>query len=153
MVVIVLVFLLVIGLVFYFKISRNSITEELRYREDMGSVTLAKRVLALPEIRCGDWNGGDTCIDELKLKALADILRSSGAANAASRAYYGMLFEYATIRVELVDSGQSFPLYNDRPEGNVTMRQQFIFTTLYDPVVKRQQLAFLNVTRYTREIS
>ena len=160
MVVIVLVFLLVIGIVFYFKFAKGSVSQELSYREDMASVTLAKRALALPELRCGDYVGGDTCIDEMKLEALSQVLNKTNPNyQANSREYYSMLFEYANITIDVLDTNgkriNEFTLYSDVPTGNLSRSQQYLFTTLYNATnqLAPYEIAYLNVTRFTRVIS
>gem|GEM_PF-1930584 len=158
MVVIILVFIMIIGMVFYFRVSSGSVQKELSYREDVGAVTLAKNVLALPEVRCGRLAArGPGCIDALKLKALANILADHGSDTRSVRNYYKDLFGRATIKVhilDLIDNNEEIVLlYNQRPETNLTESRQFIFSTFYDPVQGRQQLAYLNVTRYARRAS
>jgi hypothetical protein len=152
MVVIILVFILIIGIVFYFNVTKRSLGQEQAYRADIEAVKLAKAVLALPEVRCGSFTGSDTCIDELKLRALADVIRTDPDA----KEYYGTLFGYANIRLHIVPRlGDPIPspvvLYEDKPTTNVSATPQFIFTTLYDPVGGSQRLAYLNVTRYAKE--
>jgi len=158
MVVIILVFIMIIGMVFYFSVSRGSIQEELSYQEDIGAVTLAKNVLALPEVSCGRFAArGPTCIDELKLRALAGILSETNPDTQDIRNYYGDLFGSATIKVHILDleagTSEVVPLYSHRPATNLTESRQFIFSTIYDPVKDRQRLAYPNVTRYTRGAS
>ncbi len=156
MVVIVLVLILTIGMVFYFNVSKGAIKEEVRYREDAQAVTLAKNVLSTPEIKCGRLAGrGDACIDGAKLDALAWLIEN----DPSVKAYYASVFEYATIRVHRLTSA-GFPVsdpdgtvFYDEPLDEAVFARQFIFTTLYDPVNDVQDLAYLNVTRYSRAIS
>jgi hypothetical protein len=149
MVVIILVFLLIIGIVFYFNVSKNSLKNEVNYREDIESVKLAKNVLALPEIQCSSSDAVEGCIDELKLEALATVIRN----DAAAENYYGQLFGYANITVSTLSTGApSFILYQDRPSGNSSATPQTMFTTLLDPRDGSTSLAYINVTRYTPEV-
>ena len=157
MVVIILVFILIIGIVFYFNASERSLGQEAAYHEDINSVTLAKAVLALPEVQCGAFSGTgtDTCIDALKLTALAYVIKNDPDANA----YYGTLFGYANISINIIctpgtpcsSTPTPIVIYEDKPAINVSATPQFIFTTLYDPVNGSQRLAYLNVTRYVKE--
>ncbi len=153
MVVIILVFLLVIGIVFYHAVSSGSVREEIAYREEVESLALAKNVLALPEVACGRLAArGPGCVDELKLRALAGIIEGEDSAGAAARAYYEDLFGRATITVHdmAVDPSQpeaSFTLYEQDP-GRETRRAQQLFTTLYDPVAERTTMAYLSVERH-----
>jgi hypothetical protein len=153
MVVIVLVFLLIIGIVFYFSATKGSLQREQQYREEIESVKLAKAVLGLPEVRCGSYDATGTCIDNLKLAALSRMLNASDKEfDDPAWAYYGRLFGYATIKVNVPPVGgpaEEYVLYHDKPDTETTSTGQFIFTTLYDPVTETQRLAYLNVTRYT----
>jgi hypothetical protein len=153
MVIIILVFILIIGLVFYFRVSSSGLREEFAYREDIESVKLAKAALALPEIQCGDYKAHG-CIDLLKLQALGELLDPGG--NAKSREYYEKIFGYANISVTTIPSSgpaMTKTLYVDAPKFNYTTSQQFIFTTLYDPIEKQENFAYLNVTRFSREVT
>lgn len=155
MVVIVLVFILIIGLVFYFRVSSVAVMDEQRYREDIMSVRLASSIPALSEIQCGQFTcKGDVCIDRLKMTSLATVLAPTGA-YVAQREYYERLFGHATIKLHLVtgdDAGEEFTLYHDPPPADWSRARQYLFTTLCNPVTERQELAYLNVTRYMREV-
>lgn len=152
MVIIIIVFLLVIGLVFYFNVSKGSVEKELNYREDIGAVVLSKRVLSMPEVACDAYQGGN-CIDKLKLAALGDLIdKSSQSYDSMVSDYYEQLFEFSTIKLHYVETGQDELLYEEIPTGNYTASRQFIFTTIYDPVQERQEFAYLNVTRYKKEV-
>jgi len=148
MVVIILVFILIIGIVFYYNASSSSIHKEIRYREDVGAVTLAKNVLALPEVQCGRLAAHGDCIDQYKLEALAELMKDTQ--QPTFRREYEARFGRATIKLHLVDTGEDTLLYEKKPTLKLTVTPQFIFTTLYDPFTRSQHLAFLNVTRYTR---
>ncbi len=154
MVIMVLVFLIGIGMVFYYSASRSSLNTELQHREDVQAVLLAQRVLSMPEVACDRYAGG-SCIDSLKLAALARMLGPGAGHDAAAwTTYYGRFAEAAiTVRyLTGAQAGQRLPLYDATPKdpGNFTAQQQFIFTTIYDPVADEQDLAYLNVTRYAR---
>jgi hypothetical protein len=153
MVVIVLVFLLIIGIVFYFNATKGSLQAEQTYREDIESVKLAKAADSLPEIQCGTYDASGPCIDKLKLVALSKMLNASdNEFDDPAWEYYGRLFGYATITVNVPPVGgpaEEYVLYHDKPDTETASSPQFIFTTLYDPVNGTQRLAYLNVTRYT----
>ncbi len=149
MVVVVLVFILIIGIVFYYGASSSSIHKEIRYREDVGAVTLAKNVLALPEVQCGRLVAHGDCIDEYKLRAFAELMKDSQ--NPEFRREYEARFGRATIKLHVLGEPNPILLYEKKPTHlNLTVSPQFIFTTLYDPFSRTQCLAYLNVTRYTR---
>jgi len=156
MVVIILVFLLVIGIVFYYNVSKKSLTSEAMYREDIESIKLAKAAAALPEIRCSDLAGSTTCTDKLKLEALAALLQGTSR-DAASRAYYEKLFGYATIAVEFPTLASPpstrLILYEDKPvqasgQPKPMEARQTLFTTVYNPLDDTRTIAYFDITRY-----
>ena len=157
MVVVVLVFLLVIGMVFYFNATKGGLEKEFSYREDIESVKLAKSVLALPELSCGEYTGGGaTCMDFLKVQALVQLMGPTGSASAA---FYRDRFGDATVKLHMLD-GTTYLLYDYDPRSTGTEdgkkwneQAQKIFTTLYDPIEDRTILAYLNVTRYSAVVS
>lgn len=150
MVVIVIVFLLVIGLVFYYNVSASQIRQEISHREDIDGIVLGKRVLALPEIECSVTEGG-SCIDYYKTSALSGLIQSDDAIES----YYGSLFGYSTIKIapldedELGEELEEITLYDDPLMGEVSISQQFLFTTIYDAKQKLTRIAYMNITRYT----
>ncbi len=153
MVVVILVFLLVIGIVFYFNATKGSLEKEFSYREDIESVKLAKSVLALPELSCGGFTGGGTtCMDALKASSLATIKDRPGV-----REYYRDRFGFATIKLNPLD-GVPLTLYDSDPRPvdlskKWNVQAQRIFTTLYDPLTDTMTLGYLNVTRYSAVVS
>ncbi len=150
MVVIILVFLLLIGFVFYQNAARASIAKEALHRGDVDAVILAKRVVALPELRCPTYDGGDGCIDKGKAAALAAMLNeTSSTKDPAAIAYYEELFGYATLISNELDSAPSpLILYQREPVNSSRQPSQFIFATMHDPVTKKRNLVVLNVTRH-----
>lgn len=156
MVVIILVFLIMIGLVFYFNVSKSGLEREHHYREDIEAIKLAKVVLTMPEIRTTEYSGTGS-IDKLKLEKLGTLLNESntGTAAVAAREYCGELFGYATIKLQTVTTSgvtTAATIYDDKPNANLTVMPQYIFTTLYDPGTGRRELAYLNVTRYSLQV-
>lgn len=139
MVVIVLVFILAIGLVVYFQFVSGSVETEIALREDANTVLLGKRVKALPEVQC-DRFAGTSCVDLLKFEALA--------AEMPDNDYYRDLFGFANISLHGVTDEQVITLYNTTPSSAFNIRPQFSFTTVYNPLTRTYQLAYLNITRF-----
>ena len=151
MVVIVLVFLLIIGMVFYYHANEYSYAKTLQHREDVDAILLAQQALALPEIRCGDYDG--SCVDELKLRGLAALLNRSDTNYYDTRSdrYYSDVFGYATITFQPI-GGDAIQLFDDPPIGNSSAATQIMFVNLFDPTTGSSQLSYLNVTRYRPEV-
>ena len=151
MVVVLIVFILIIGIVFYYRISEHSLKEEVARRENIAVLLLAERISSLPELAC-DKYAGVSCTDELRLRALARLLKEEGRGGA----YYERLFGYATINVKILTGrsrGEVIPFYDEQPPWEHDQRRQFLFTTLYDPVARSHDLALLNITTYERVIA
>jgi len=152
MVVIVLVFLLIIGMVFYYNISSSNLREEFQYQEDIQTIQLAKNVFALPEIKCSNLVGGrEACIDELKIVSLGQILQENGPYyDEEIASYYKELFGFANLSLQLV--GPSLGGQTVSTGGSsLSFSRQFIFTNLYNPFTAQRQLAYLDVKRYEQE--
>jgi hypothetical protein len=174
MVVIVLVVIIMIGLVFYFNVKSASVYDEFAYREDIEGIKLGKQILSLPEIQATDYGQGSG-IDKLKLTTLGAMLdHDDGEFDSAAYDYYSTLFGYATITLHLVplddSSGDPILLYSDIPVFNdnagLTVEEpgydpnegriwttQYLFTTLSDPLTGREEMAYLEVIRYSRRFS
>ncbi|RME30834.1 hypothetical protein D6789_04475 [Candidatus Woesearchaeota archaeon] len=153
MAIVIILFLIMVGFVFYYNVLRSQVETEVRFREDLEGITLAKNVLGLDEVRCTVESGrGEGCIDVLALKGLAYALTNNDyLLKQTALSYYNELLGPAIIDVHLLSgtrAGQSFRVYDNPPDGTFSTERTFLFTTLYDPVQRTQDLAYIDVTRY-----
>lgn len=160
MVVIVLLFILIIGILFYYNATKQGVLKEAREREDVAAVTLAKNVLNLPEVACSTLVGRqEGCVDEGKLRALGEIL-ADRENHPDAWELYRRRFGYATINITTITTGgvvaetpSSYVLYHNEPDVQHAKSVQFLFTTLYNPLARTNDLAYITVTRYTKVMS
>lgn len=149
MVVIIIVFLLMVGIVFYANVAGSGLKKEVRYREDVDALSLVKTTLAMPELQCTG-PSSEGCVDTLRVQALATLI-TSAPRGSPQRAYYDRLFGYARISVHTVmGTTPALLLYDDLPSGRLEQIRQFYFVTLHDPVTNTNSMAYLNVTLYRR---
>jgi len=157
MVVVVIVFILIVGMVFYFKANEDSYAKTVRNQEDVAMVKLGKSILSMPEVQCTAFDGRGGCIDLLKFERLACMNGMGGCtADEDVRAYYSNLFGDARIEMVVLPVGGSdaliLPLYESVPEASTLENPQIIFASLYDPATGLQRFGYLNVTMYRREV-
>lgn len=116
MVLIVFFFILVIGLVFYANIQLSSAKDDLKKYNELKAIENMQKLLFLPELQCGGVDEASTCIDMLKLKALANVM-----ANESNRVYYNDELGNSLVVVEEVYPGKSsFTLYNNTNKGTAS---------------------------------
>lgn len=153
MVIVIILFLVMVGFVFYYNVLRTQIDTEVRFREDLEGITLAKNVLSLDETRCTVESGkGSGCVDALALKGLAYALTTPDPLLETSAIpYYDELLGPAVIDIHILsgeEAGQRYRIYDNAPDGTFSTERTFLFTTLYDPVRRTQDFAYIDVTRY-----
>ena len=156
MVVVVIVFILIVGIVFYFNASKASVEKQIRTADQAQSMTVVNNILSLPEIGCDPSVTTGRCVDLLKLKHLAGQI-NCGSSDPTSR-YYCSLFGAGLVTVTIVDappaSGPtSFLFYNSSLPNSTATDSQFRFTTVYDPVGGEQLFAYFNVSRYQQGVT
>jgi hypothetical protein len=153
MVIVVLLFLITVGIIFYFNYLRGSLVEETALREDVESITFAKVVLAMSELRCAGVSAG--CVDLVAADALASLNREILAGkNNASRDHYDDLFGLAYIQLHITTGTRAgsapLALYGAILTGEYDATRQFLFTLVRDPITGEDSMGYLNVTAYRR---
>ena len=137
MVLIVFFFILVIGLVFYANIQIGNAKEDVKKYNELKAIENMQKLLFLPELQCG---GGDevfTCIDVLKLKALANVMK-----NGTNRVYYSDELGNSLVMVEEVYPGNdSWMLYNRTNKGTAS----FIPVSLWYPVEGEYHMGLITI--------
>ncbi len=156
MVVVVIVFILIVGIVFYFNASRNSVEKQIRTVDQAQSMTVVNNILSLPEIGCDPSVTTGRCVDLLKLEHLASQI-DCGSSDPTSK-YYCSLFGAGLVTITIVDAPQTsgpttILFYNSSLPNSTATDSQFRFTTVYDPVSGEQLFAYFNVSRYQRGAS
>jgi hypothetical protein len=126
MILIVFFFILVIGLVFYANVQIGAAKDDLKKYNELKAIGNMQKLLFLPELQCVGGDEGFTCIDVLKLKALADVM-----ANGTNRIYYSEELGKSLVVVnEVYPGNDSFVLYNNTVKGTAS----FIPVSLKYPI-------------------
>lgn len=148
MVVIVIVFILLVGIVFYFKHTSAAVHASAARFENVEAMKLGKSLLSVPEIQCTALEGGTSCIDGLKLAVWAELMKKE-----RSDGYYHWLFGDANITLHYVTGGEEeIPLYVNGPPTSSAL-SQVIFLTVNDPVTGDQRFGYLSIQSYGRTVT
>lgn len=141
-------FILVMGMVFYARMSGISIEQKRQENLDRIAMNTALKASYMAELQCnaGDvGEGNQNCIDLEKIKAFQRL------DDEAKSEYYQSFFEYATVSVYETypdTDGEEIKLY-DRPIPKAkTGINTLIPTALYDAASKEYKFGFLSVTTY-----
>jgi len=125
-VVIIIIFLLVIGIVFWSGINRDDIkTSQLEY-QDLSVIELAKIAAELPELRCYNTNVVTkvNCFDWYKILAMNYSMNSPSSTNKAQVFdYYNYYFKNSRITIQQIyPNDTSVVIYNNNISKQTTLQ-------------------------------
>ena len=137
MVLIVFFFLLVIGLVFYANIQIGQAQDDISKYRELKAIENMQKLLFLPELQCGGGGEVFTCIDKLKLEALAEVMDK-----VENRVYYSdELGESLVTVTEVYPGNEGWTLYNRSTTGIAS----FIPVSLWYPVEDRYSMGLIMI--------
>ena len=138
--------LVFLGLIFYTRIIRGNIENELTEARQLEAIKIAQRVSYLPELQCSDVNViKDDCIDALKLDASIGIIKSNND-------FYPDQFKFSKITVKGIypDETESLTIY-DKSLTDFTDKIHTNFPVdLYDPISEKHSFGVIEVDTYFR---
>ncbi len=140
--------LVVVGMVFYFRVQMVNVQVRSAESRERASIRAVQNILYLPEIQCLNSGASTTditslCFDENKLRAFSDVVSNNPA-------YYKDIFQNSYIRYKIIylDSGNEVVVL-----GKTQTNMQKISTTvpvnIYDPIEEKYYYALLTVDYYT----
>ncbi len=140
--------LLGIGFIFYTKVIKSNIESDAAEISQGKSVSIAQRVMFLPEIQCSEDNvPKENCIDTLKLDSAISVIPDNPL-------YYYDLFEFSKITISEIypDSSASAKTLYNRAAPNDYKRQfkTRVPVTLYDPLTKTNKFGMIEIVTYTK---
>lgn len=141
-------FILVMGMVFYARMSGISIEQKRQENLDRVAMNTALKASYMAELQCnaGDvGEGNQNCIDLEKIMAFQMLDEEAKAE------YYQSFFEYAVVSVYQTyppDEDLDVTLYNKPIPKAKTEINTLIPTALYDAASKKYKFGFLSVTTY-----
>jgi len=145
-VMIIFIFLIVIGLIFYATYKRGALREEQAELEVQKAIEVAARIEFLPELQCST-NGivRSNCVDLLKVQALAD---TNAFENYRNQLYFGLL-GFSTIELkQIFPETNNFMLYDFPKTDFVTKELIPVPVKVYDPLNRRTTMGIIEVTVY-----
>lgn len=149
-VLIVFFFLLSFGFTFYGKMQKISNEEKIRKAMDVDAVSLAIKTSNLPELQCSTKNVAEpNCYDRQKLLAFRKA--TQGQNNLFLTDHYYQVFGYSRIELQMIYPDEENILLYNRTRGDGGSIVTLLPMTVYDPITKKSNFAYLNVTYYTPE--
>lgn len=136
--------LVAIGIVFYTNIYKSNLQGEQEAESQSKSVTIAQRVMFLPELQCSGNNIiKDNCIDLLKLSSAAAAING----NDNYKLDYYDLLEYSDVNVQEIypDPAKKWSLYSRKIPS---FKSSFVTNapvSLYDPISKSYSFGVLTI--------
>ena len=134
-------FLLVIGLLFYSRIQRQSISYEAERLVGIDAVQRAHTIAALPEIQCStpldSETGKQDCVDKYKVLAFG-ALNDSLDPDEVTLFYYDILGDSrVTLRQIYPESDQEWVVYDNKPPNYTSLIPAHVPVFVYDELENR----------------
>jgi hypothetical protein len=138
---VIFLFLLVFGLVFYVKFSMREGAGTSAYMSEQRAQQIATKVQYLPELQCTEIGKKKyNCVDMLKLDALSRIKKQK---------QYGKLFPNTRVTVTQVYPGmQNWTFYDEKPLFSKKEIQYYVPVALRDVRNETRNMGYLTITVY-----
>jgi len=140
--------LLGIGFIFYTKVIKSNIESDTAEISQSKSVSIAQRVMFLPEIQCSDdYCPKEDCIDTLKLDSAISVIDKP-----ENSLYYYDLFEFSDISIKEIypSSGVAILLYSKATNDYKNKFQTNVPVTLCDPRTHTNKFGMITITTQTK---
>lgn len=152
-VIIVVIFLIVLGLVFYSKIKAQSLQEKKVVFEELDVVKLSQLSYSLPEIQCSFAEVSEHgCIDLLKFNYLAEMINNSYTSSSDKTAYFYYRELFGTSRISLqIINNTGFASEKELYETNrswTIKNTVYMPTNIYNPITQKNSFGVLVVEKY-----
>ena len=142
-------FLLAIGLVFYARLRKSSLSEKHDESFELEAIETAQLISFLPELQCSNNNiVVDDCFDTLKLDAFAEMVAGD---EELKNEYYYSIMGYSIITIEEIypDPGsERWEIYKKEPASTKTKLSFQIPVLLYDPLERSYSFGVMNLEVY-----
>lgn len=149
---IVVVFLLVFGIIFYSRVREANIKKQIDEYSELDLVKAAQTVTNLPEISCSVNSLSVVgCLDMLKLEAFV-ALNLTNSSNYYE--YYRDKFGKSKVFINSTFTNSSFncTLYDNPYEDLYNENPVFIPINIYDPIEGYFNFGYIEIVKYTRVI-
>ncbi len=141
-------FLLILGMIFYMRVSKISIDQKKQENIERQAVNTALLISYMPELQCNAGDVGESnqnCVDLEKVNAFKATDQKS------KDSYYQSLFQYASVSVYQIypAAGNEIKLYDKPLTGDkITKSNILIPVSLYNPAKKEYGFGMLSVDTY-----
>lgn len=147
-------FIVILGILFFARMGRETINEESRKKADVDAITLFSLVTNLPELQCSKYGGvtDPACINLYKAKALSKLIKKEGERSVKSPAffYYNALFGDATVSLATIyPNEENITLYDRKPRHTTRSIPIRIPIKVEDPITNKKAFGVLTVTHHT----
>ncbi len=149
-IIVVIVFLLIFGFVFYLRVREGSVKEKIKEYAELDLVKSSQLVTNLPELSCSVESLVDIgCMNKLKLEAFIEL-----DLNKEYFEYYRTMFGKSRVKVVSVylDNTTEFVIYNNPYDEESSENSLFIPINLHNPTEDTFDFAYLQITQYKQII-
>ena len=148
---IVIVFLLVFGFIFYAKVKKTAVKEQIKEYSDLDLVKASQSVSNLPELSCSLGALSEVgCLNRLKVEAFV-ALNMSNSSNYFE--YYRNIFGKSKVIVKSIFPDEfNITLYDNPYDDFYNEDPIYIPINIYDPVEDYFNFGYIQVVKYSRII-
>ncbi len=150
-IIMIIVFILIFGFIFYSKVRTVSIQGKLKEYSELDLVKASQIVSALPELSCSSESLTEVgCINKLKLEAFIEL-----DLQQEYYEYYRGLFgkSKVTINSTFPNNSTNVGLYDNPFEGINNKDSIFIPINIFDPINDIFNFGYVQITKYTQPTS
>lgn len=133
--------LIMIGFIFYVGVIKGNIAIEKDELSQLSSVSIAQRIMFLPEIQCSQdvITEISNCIDVLKLEYAKDVI-------ANNEIYYFDLLEFSEVNItQIYPLEVKWNIYSRKKESFKNKFMTNVPISLYDPATKKYGFGILTI--------
>ena len=150
-IIMIIVFILIFGFVFYSKVRSTSIKGKLKEYSELDLVKVSQTISSFPELSCSRESLTDVgCINKLKLEAFIEL-----GLQEEYYEYYRELFgkSKVTFNSTFLDDTINIELYNNPFNGTNNKDSIFIPINIFDPINDTVNFGYVQITKYTQPLS
>ncbi len=145
-IVIIVVILLILGLVFWNKISTGDVREITRERQELSVIDIAKIVQEMPEFRCSSTSSEKAnCFDRYKILAFKKSFDGGNTQNTEMFSLYSDYFLESRISFREIYPDEETIIIYDSNITNQTTKQIDIPINIYDPITKQYSFGLITI--------
>jgi hypothetical protein len=145
---IVIVFILMFGFIFYSRLHSGKIVERHREYSELELVEATQKIINLPELSCSIESVVDvSCVNKLKAEAFLELNLTKDYFE-----YYNSMFGFSRVSIKSVfpDNNTDFLIYENKFESDFNEDSIFVPITIYDSITQEYNFGYIQVTKFTR---